>query len=435
MMSGSDESYERDLKDLRKIDRIVVEFEKSLRARERPQIEWFLSKIESRLRGPLLKELLTLEVEWNSERGLTLVPELYIRRFPEFADVLKALFENPNQSETSSSDIQIGADFQVEPSYHRTDFPRQFGKYRLNRIIGQGSFGAVYHADCAELRHAVAIKIPHRINDPKLRKRFIVEARAAKELNHPNIVKVFESELVEDEMYVACAYIDGSDLEKTIKQQRTSLKQLVRWIRDISTALAYAHSRHVIHRDIKPSNILVDQSKKIFVADFGLARKLDENSSITSTGNILGTPRYMSPEQAAGLGSLVGPASDQYSVAVILYEVLTGRPPITGKLPKLLQNIIHDKPIPPREIHSKVPEELEIICLKGLAKNPKHRYSSMDEFADELEHWLNGQEIKTVIRSAKKSKLRFLKNPTFILAMTAVAIVAVSAVAGYAILN
>jgi hypothetical protein len=440
------------------IDRVADEFERFLRRGMRPQIEQYLRRVDSEHRGQLLATLLPLELEWCAGQGITLIPLQYYQRFPEHRDVVQSVLT----AETSAVARETLRPAQATPAVPRVippavpsqpqppeqkqpaqppapppvapaPPPRQpevlrFGKFRLLDKLGSGGFGTVYRAEDTLAGRTVALKLPHRLDDPDLRRRFITEVRSAAKLDHPGIVRVLESELVGQQLYVATQLIDGQDLSEVIRHQKPSLKQLVSWIRDAARALAYAHREGVIHRDVKPSNLLISRSGQLAVSDFGLARRVEDNSSLTSTGNILGTPRYMAPEQAAGLNKAVGPASDQYSLGVILYEVLTGRPPHQGKMPQLLTQIIRDEFPLPRDLNPKVPEALQTICVKALARNAAHRFPDLDQFADELDRWLQGEPITVTLQQPPTGLTALLQHRLVWMFGTAALLVVVIAV-------
>lgn len=270
------------------------------------------------------------------------------------------------------------------------------GRFQLQEIVGRGGFGVVYRATDTHLGRQVALKVPTFAHaDPKRIRRFVKEAKIAAKLKHPSIVGVFDSGITDKgEYYIATEFIEGATLEVFVRRHPINLKTRVQWIRDLADALVYAHKEGVIHRDIKPSNILIDshaQSPKL--ADFGLAKQLDEETSIqTQDGALLGTPAYMSPEQARGVAAEVGPLSDQYSLGCVLYELLTGRRPYTGTTVSVIQSITSDgSPVDPRTIVSEVPQDLAAICMKAMEKLPTRRYEGMQEFRNDLDRFLHGQ--------------------------------------------
>ncbi len=406
-----------ELKVLKVIDSIADEFEQELNAGRRPRIEPLLRRVEPSHVGRLLKELLSLELDWRAKSGQTLVTNDYLQRFPQHQAIIETVFSEWETRSgggaagtVDSRDTQqvggAGESAKKPKTPHlpplppvpgasrgRLQVPGKLGRFELKQQLGAGSFGAVYLAHDSRLGRDVALKVPHSAQPADSNRRFLAEARSAAKLKHPGIITIYDSDIVDDSLYIACEYINGGDMAQIFKQKQTSLKQLVAWLRDAARALAYAHAEGVIHRDVKPSNLLVSDTKQVYVSDFGLARRVDDNSSLTADGSVLGTPAYMAPEQAAGKRAAVGPASDQYSVGVMLYEVLTGRVPFRGNIQQILQKVVKDPPQSPRELNPQAPPDLEAVCLKALAKNPAHRYPDLNAFADDLDCWLQGRPV------------------------------------------
>lgn len=404
------------------VDQLADQFEVALYAGQNPQIEDYLTRIEFAGRDRLLRELIRIEIESHSQRGTTFVPGDYQRRFPESASLIFEILAQGNQGfDSQSARFEEGI-----PALQQTpeDLPRRFGRFTLQRKLGSGGFGTVYLADDTRLGRHVAIKIPHPTSDPDGQRRFLTEARAAAKLSHANIVTVHDSDVIDDTLYIVSEFVDGSDLAQIIKERKPTLKQLITWLRQAALGLAHAHSQGVLHRDIKPSNILISQQGQVYLSDFGLARRIDDQSSLTASGTILGTPSYMAPEQAAGINASVGPASDQYSLGVVLYQVLTGRVPFRGNIQQVLQRVIRDDAPRPSSLNDKVPPALEAICLRTLAKNPAHRYPDLQAFADDLDSWLQGKSVSVEQATgwrAQTSKL--VRSRTTILLVSALVIV------------
>jgi hypothetical protein len=274
---------------------------------------------------------------------------------------------------------------------------RRLGKFELQQELGIGSFGSVYRARDTELDRTVAIKVPragslasHQDVD-----RFLREARSAAQLKHPGIVSLYETGLTEDgTCYLVEEYILGATLADHLTAGRIGFHRAAELVAAVAEALHYAHEQGVIHRDIKPSNIMLDLEGRPHLMDFGLAKRDTGECTMTQEGQVLGTPAYMSPEQARGESHHVDARTDIYSLGVILYELLTGERPFRGNRRMLLLQLLEDEPRPPRRLNDKIPRDLETICLKAMAKAPARRYATAQEMAEDLRRYLNGEPIR-----------------------------------------
>ena len=282
-----------------------------------------------------------------------------------------------------------------------------FGRYRLLQEAGRGGMAVVYQAFDPTLNRNVALKmlLPSSKLDPEEAKqdeeRFHREAQLnAKMPAHPNVVEVYETGVVEGKRFIAMEYIIGREMVEWWRKSYASTRLQVRVLRDVALAVHHAHLHGVIHRDLKPNNILVDDQNRPHVTDFGLARtaRRSGDPSLTSVDRVVGTPTYMSPEQAEGRKSL-DKRSDVYSLGVILYEILAGRPPFRGGSPVEIMVKVARDPVPPPSSVSKrairsIDRGLEAICMKALAKSPADRYPTAKAFADDLTRWLRGETAK-----------------------------------------
>ncbi len=272
-----------------------------------------------------------------------------------------------------------------------------FGRYRLLEKLGKGGMGVVWKAYDTQLKRVVALKqIRPGDEDAETAERFVREAQAAARLRHPNIVAVHEAGVIDGHHYLTTEYVDAKTLRDVMGAQPLVPKKAIELVKQVAEGLAYAHDQGIIHRDVKPENILVDAQGKAFVMDFGLAKDLRQElgRNLTLSGSALGTPPYMSPEQARGWKEAMGPPTDQFSLGVVLYELLTGKLPFDGtSWPDLSTAIVEKDPVRPTRLNPRLHRDLETICLKALEKAPLRRYDSMAALAADLGRWLEGEPI------------------------------------------
>lgn len=273
---------------------------------------------------------------------------------------------------------------------------RVFGDYELHDELGRGGMGVVYKAHQRGLNRMIALKmiLPGPLSDEEDLQRFRNEAKAAASLQHPNIVAVHDVGEVDGQHFYSMDFIDGPSLAKRLSSGCLPGQVAARYVMIIARAIHYAHRQNILHRDLKPSNILLDSDDEPHITDFGLAKMLGGDSGRTRTGAVMGTPSYMSPEQAAGKTRELGPACDIYGLGAILYELITGKPLFRAETPlDTLKQVIELEPVPPREINPAVERDLETICLKCIQKDPCARYETADALADDLQRYLNGEPI------------------------------------------
>ena len=284
-----------------------------------------------------------------------------------------------------------------------------FGRFTIHKLLGQGTNGTVYLAHDPILDRQIALKLPNIHKNPEYAARLLREARSAGGLRHPSIVPIFECGVARKRVFVASQQINGQTLKTRLKSP-VDAAQAVDWIRQTALALAYAHDQEIVHRDIKPENIMIDEDNVPQILDFGQAKHLAAADTSQKVGpSILASPHYISPEQAAGRGP-VGPPSDQYSLAVILYQMLTGRRPFEGELRDVIRNIAGSDVPPPSQYNAHVNRDLDAICLKALQRSPDQRYLTIQQFADDLDAWLNDRIINARNRGWMERSWNWLQH-------------------------
>ena len=270
--------------------------------------------------------------------------------------------------------------------------------YEILGIAGRGGMARVYRARHLKLSRTVALKMLPTDAEESLTARFIEEARASAGLHHPQVAAIFDVGCYDNQYYFAMEFANGGTLAQRLAGRPRPAREAVALMAGLARAVQHCHDHGIIHRDLKPANVLLVEegdSVSYKISDFGLAKRLDDDKGLTKTGEIMGTPAYMAPEQASGVFKEVGPAADVYSLGAMLYECLTGRPPFDGTdAMDIVLQVLSDEPLRPRQLQSTLPRDLETICLKCLEKSPRRRYASALALAEDLERWLNGEPIK-----------------------------------------
>jgi WD40 repeat protein len=275
--------------------------------------------------------------------------------------------------------------------------PRQFGDYELLEEIARGGMGVVYRARQISLDRIVAVKMLlfGEFSSDEFVRRFKAEAAAAAALQHPNIVAIHEIGEHEGTHYFSMDFVEGQNLADAVRKRPMPSSEVAARLQVLAQTVHYAHQRGVLHRDLKPSNVLIDASGNVRLTDFGLAKRFERGSDLTTSGQLVGSPSYMPPEQAAPDRGPIGPASDVYSLGAILYYLLTGRAPVVAdSLEGTLLAVLHDEPIALRLLNRSIPRDLETICLKCLEKSPLRRYASAEALADDLGRHLRREPIR-----------------------------------------
>ena len=290
---------------------------------------------------------------------------------------------------------------------------RTVGHFELLDRVGVGAFGVVWKARDTVLQRTVALKLPRKEQlTPDEADYFFRDARAAAQMTHPGIVSVHEIGRDGDAIYIATEFVEGATLSEWIQAHPPTHRGAAELLAKTADAVEHAHRSGVVHRDLKPSNILIDAGGNPHITDFGLAKRSVGEVTMTLDGQVLGTPAYMSPEQAKGDAHNADARSDVFSLGVILYQLLTGRLPFEGSRATLLLDIMHSDPPRPRSIRKTIPRDLETICLKCLEKNPQRRYQTATDFRDDLDRYLSGRPIKARRHSIGERMFRYAsRNP------------------------
>ena len=393
-------------------DAVCDQFEQAWQAEQTPSLADALSQVAQAEQGALISDLLSIELRYRLARGEQPTIGAYQQRFTEHREAIKEVFVR------LQNDDDTLATGQEEQGFDTTRIPRptgpqpstlpstpsgldkigsEFGDYELLEEVGRGGMGVVYRARQKSLDREVAVKmiLAGGLADQESIDRFYAEAQAVAHLRHPNIVRIHEVGQEKEHHFFSMDFIEGGSLSAVARNHPLTAKEAVDYVRTITRAIHSAHEAGIIHRDLKPSNILTDSTAQPLITDFGLAKRSNDDSGMTKTGRIVGTPSYMPPEQIGIGNETIGPTADIYALGAILYELLTGRPPFRGQSSmETLMQVLEQQPVAPRMLAPQLHRDLETIVLKCLEKDPAQRYQTAQELAAELDRYWNDQPIQ-----------------------------------------
>lgn len=389
---------------MKQVDSVCQDFENAWRSQQPIPIHALLEGWPEDHRPALLAELIPLEVELRLAAGESPDRREYLERFPGQDEAVAAAFDG---AETRRAiDPEKTLEWESRDSRHSDVIegflspgegpPYHFGDYEILDELARGGMGIVFRARHRGLNRVVALKmiLAGRFATEAEQKRFRMEAELAANLDHPNLVPIYEVGEHSGRLYFSMKLVDGGTLAGRIDRLLEDPKAVARLLAKVARAIHHAHGKGFVHCDLKPSNILLDADGQPYVTDFGLARRVGDDGSLTATGAMLGTPSYMAPEQASGARRDLTAAADVYGLGAILYEAITGRPPFRAEtLMETVVQVLEREPVPPRVIRPKAPIALERICLRCLEKVPGERYASAAAMAEALEQYLRGEVI------------------------------------------
>jgi eukaryotic-like serine/threonine-protein kinase len=356
--------------------------------------------------------VIELVAQWEELRahGKSLTPEELCATEPELLPEVRRCIE---QQQRFQALAETGPSGEAAQTLAEDDLP-QIAGYEILQRIGYGGMGVVYKARHEKLDRLVALKVVLGGGHASAADlaRFQAEARAVAQLQHPNVVQLFDSGLHNGLPFLTLELVGGGSLAERLAGTPLQPRAAAALVEPLARGVHYAHQHGVVHRDLKPANVLLGLDGTPKVTDFGLAKRAEDGSGLTASGAVLGTPSYMAPEQAGGQSKHVGPLADVYALGAILYECLTGAPPFRGPTPlDTLLLVVSKEPVPPTQLQPQVPRDLETICLKCLRKEPGKRYASAEALTEDLRRFRAGEPIKArpvgrVERAVKWAKRR-----------------------------
>jgi serine/threonine protein kinase len=429
---------------------ISWKFEQSFRSGQSASIESVLAEAPSEIRDSLFRELLMVELEGQFEKEELPTLSDVEARFPSDVDTVRTVYTEVTAVGAEVSDVASPATEQTRivsadetdeilrkgqqeshdihdeaesgaggnasgesMSVGLGDIPEQFGRYRIERLLGEGGMGSVDLAHDSQLDRRVAIKIPKLDpRDDASKERFLREARSMATVSHPNLCPIHDVGEIDGRTFLSMAYIEGEALNEYLRSgQRVPRREAAAVIRKLALALHAAHESGIVHRDLKPANVMINSQLEPIIMDFGLAqRKIEGEATLTGEGAIVGSPAYMSPEQVEAEHHLIGPRTDVYALGVMLYEMLCGRRPFDGSAMSVLGRIVTSTPQRPSEVFPEIDSTLEAICQKAMARSSEGRFVSADHLAVTLCDWLNGLPVDLDLVPAAETRLRLNKD-------------------------
>lgn len=435
------------------IDQLCDRYETELAAGRAPRIEEYLHQVPARLRPALFQELVGIHWQYAEQKGQLPTAEQYLdlaagyeAQLAEIVPILshgrataatevalprrrilrvrcpdchEPIELSSSESFADLSCTHCGSKFSLVDDKLGDTTPNArntLAHFAWIRPLGAGRFGRVWLARDLRLDRLVAIKIPHAgSRDVAEIDRLWREAQSMAQLDHPGIVQVYEVGRTDGLVYFVTAFVDGESLAERISREAMSPREAAELVVQVADALHAAHQSGFVHRDVKPANILLDRGGKPHLADFGLARHVGRDITVTVAGDVLGTPAYMAPEQAQQDDDAIDLRSDVYSLGVTLYHLLTGCLPFQGNVTMTIEQILHVRPRPPRTLNDRIPQELEAICLKAMAREPEARYETAADFAADLQRYLDGHDVVARTPGVRELIHDWLRQPNRIM--------------------